>query len=82
MVRLRRRPRCPRGGRLLCLTGENLLMQLTQGRAWINAELLNQPLANPKISVQGIRLATIAELRQHQLPSQPFVERIRRLRRG
>jgi hypothetical protein len=58
------RPGLPRPG--LDLTGQHLLMQLTQRRARLDTELVDQNRAHPLKRPQRLRLPTTARQREHQ----------------
>lgn len=64
------------------LAGQDLLMNAGQRRAGLHAEFLDQAQPGAPVGFQGIALAPTPVLRHHQLRSQPFIQRVPRLRRG
>lgn len=71
------RPRHPRGDGQRGVRGQDLLVQVLQGRTGIGAQFLGQPAAEFPVVRHGVgRLATAVE-GQHELAGEAFVERVR-----
>jgi len=55
---------------------EDLLVYLAQRRAGIRTQLIDESFAHRAERLERVRLSATAELGQHELSSQAFVERM------
>ena len=74
----------PRGlrNRVRGIPIEDLLVHLPQCRAGVGTQLLDEPLTHRAIGLQRLGLPAAAELGNHQLPGQAFVQGVVVLHRG
>ncbi len=61
---------------------EDLLVHLSQSWPRVCSQLLDEPFAHLSKRLQRVGLSAATELGKHQLPGQPFVERMVRRQRG